>query len=235
MSDINLKEYQFNPAHPFSENGKRYLAYLLAGERRTALKFINELVAEGVPLKTIYLEIFQRAQWELGFLWETNQISVAEEHYCTAATQMIMAQLYPHFLIGERKGHVAVIASVGGELHEIGARMVSDFLEMDGWDTYYIGANTPADSLIELIKNKKPDVVGLSVTMSFHIPELKALIERIYQEVEIERNALKIVVGGRPFNVAEDLWKKLGDVDGYGKNLESAVELVNQLVSEEKV
>lgn len=205
----------------------------MAGERRSALTFINELVSLGTPLKTIYLDIFQRTQWELGYLWETNQISVAEEHYCTAATQMIMAQLYPHLLTGERKGHVAVIASVGGELHEIGARMVSDFLEMDGWDTYYVGANTPADSLIEMINDKKPDVVGLSVTMSFNIPELKALIERIYQEVDIERNALKVVVGGRPFIVAADLWKKLGDVDGFAENLESAVELVNQLVSEE--
>jgi len=84
-----------------------------------------------------------------------------------------MAQLYPLIISGNEKGRVTVIAYVGGELHELGARMVADFLEMDGLETYYISANTPADSLIDAIQEKQPDLVGLSVSMSFNVPEAK--------------------------------------------------------------
>jgi len=233
MSTSNLEDnYQLRTDPPISDSAKHYLGLLLKGERRKARHLIHNLLENGVPLKEIYLDIFQRVQREIGYLWETNQISVAEEHYCTASTQTIMAQLYPEIISNEEKGKVAVIACVGGELHELGARMVADFLEMDGWETYYVGANTPADSLITTIQEKQPDLVGISVTMSFNIPEVKELLERIHREVEIEGKDLKIIVGGRPFIVAPDLWKKLDDVDGFAEDIEDAVDLANALVKE---
>jgi MerR family transcriptional regulator, light-induced transcriptional regulator len=74
---------------------------------------------------------------------------------------MIMAQLNPEILSGEQQGRVAVIASVEGELCELGVRIEMDFFEMEGWELYYVGANPPADSLIERIHKKQPDLVGL--------------------------------------------------------------------------
>ena len=186
MPNLDLeKDYHLSSDPPMHDNAKKYLDYLLKGERRQARQLIQGLVEEGTPLRAIYLDIFQRTQREIGHLWETNQISVAEEHYCTASTQMIMAQLYPEIMSGTEKEKVAVIACVGGELHELGARMVADFLEMDGWETYYVGANTPADSLIETLQDKRPDLLGLSVTMSYNVPEVSELLARINREVQV--------------------------------------------------
>ena len=78
--------------------------------------------------------------------WQMNRLTVAQEHYCTAATQMIMSQLYPYIFEGERNGRVLVATCVAENLHEIGVRMVTDFFEMDGWDTFYLGANVPTAS-----------------------------------------------------------------------------------------
>lgn len=226
------KNYELNTEPPISDNTKQYLGFLLDGERRKASQFIKELVEKGTPLKEIYLDIFQRTQREIGYLWETNQISVAEEHYCTAATQMIMTQLIPEFITDEEKDKVAIIACVGGELHELGARMVADFLEMDGWDTYFVGANTPTDSLIETIQKKQPDLVGLSVTMASTLPEVRALIKRINEEVDIEGKDIKILVGGRPFIVSPELSEELDSVDGFAKDVEAAVDLADELIDE---
>lgn len=234
MPKTSLDEkYQLDPDPPLSENAKQYLGYLLDSERRQAQQFINELNQQGTSLREIYLDVFQRTQREIGYLWETNQISVAEEHFCTASTQMTMAQLYPLVLSDKNKGRTVLIACVGGELHELGARMVADFFEMDGWETYYIGANTPADTLIETIQKKQPDLVGLSVTMTFNFPEVQGLVERINHEVSIEGKDMRIIVGGRPFNVAPDMWKKLDGVDGYAEDVEAAIDLANELVKEE--
>ncbi|WP_025719581.1 cobalamin B12-binding domain-containing protein [Paenibacillus sp. 1-18] len=58
-------------------------------------------------------------------------------------------------------------ACVGSEQHEIGLRMLADLFEMDGWDTYYLGANVPDWSLVQAIVSYKADVVAISATMAY--------------------------------------------------------------------
>ncbi|HEY5309978.1 MAG TPA: cobalamin B12-binding domain-containing protein, partial [Casimicrobiaceae bacterium] len=51
---------------------------------------------------------------------------------------------------------------VSGDLHELGARMVADFFEMEGWDSYYTGANTPTGGVVQAIVERRPDVLAIS-------------------------------------------------------------------------
>ncbi|MCS7248422.1 MAG: B12-binding domain-containing protein [Anaerolineales bacterium] len=74
-----------------------------------------------------YLRVFEPCLHEVGRLWQTQQISIAQEHYFTASTQFIMAQLYPLIFQSLRNGRRMVAACVANELHEIGLRMVVDF------------------------------------------------------------------------------------------------------------
>lgn len=134
-----------------------YLENLLKGRRNEALSLIMTEVKSGTPLQEIYINVFQPVQYEIGRLWQTNKISVAQEHYCTAATQMIMAQLYPYLFTGERREKKMVVTCVPGELHEMGARVVADFFEMNGWDTYYLGANMPISGVIKSLSDVKPE------------------------------------------------------------------------------
>ena len=90
------------------------LRLLLRGNRQAASQLILTAVARGVTVKDIYLHVFQRTQYEIGRLWQINRISVAQEHFCTAATQLIMSQLYPHIFRTERVGRRLVATCVGG-------------------------------------------------------------------------------------------------------------------------
>jgi len=83
----------------------------------------------GVPVKRIYLDVFQATQYEVGRLWQLNEVGVGEEHYCTAATQLIISQLYPQIFASEKGPNTLVATCVAGDLHELGARMVTDFFE----------------------------------------------------------------------------------------------------------
>jgi len=204
-----------------------YIQALLQGERHIASKMIIKAVENGVPVKEIYLHVFQPAQREIGRLWQTNQITVAQEHYCTAATQLIMSGLYPYIFSTAKHGKKVVAACVGNELHEIGIRMVADFLEMDGWDTYYLGANTPKSSIIATLHEQEPDLLALSTTMTSNLAQLKDIISTVKQHKELE---VKILVGGYPFIVDPNLWKKIG-ADACAKNAEEAVKVVRDLVN----
>ena len=175
-----------------------YLEALLAGERRVASRLVLDAVDQGTSVKDIYINVFQRSQDEIGRLWFTNRVSVAQEHFCSAATQMIMSQLYPHIFATEKIGRRLVVACVGGELHEIGARMVADFCEMDGWDTYYLGANAPATSIVEAVETGEWTFQGLSATMPFHRKPLREIIARVRESRAVK--GIKILVGGYALN-----------------------------------
>jgi methylmalonyl-CoA mutase cobalamin-binding domain/chain len=116
---------------------------------------------------------------------------------------------------------------VGGELHEMGVRMVADFFEMDGWDSYYLGANTPPAGVLASLRERPVDVVGISATMTFHVRRVASLIEQI-RAADLAYD-VKVLVGGYPFNIAPDLWQEIG-ADGYAASAEHAVDLANQLV-----
>jgi methanogenic corrinoid protein MtbC1 len=215
---------------PHAELAAAYLKALLDGRRDAASRLILEKVESGaIGVREIYLHVFQKAQHEIGRLWQANRISIAQEHYCTAATQMIMSQLYPHIFSTARNGRTLVATCVSGDLHEIGVRMVSDFFEMEGWDTFYLGANTPAAPLLQTVKERKADLVLISATMTFHLRLVRDLIAAIRAD-EQTRN-LKIMVGGYPFNVAPDLWKEIG-ADAFAANAAAAVETADSLLKE---
>ncbi|MTI69303.1 MAG: cobalamin-binding protein [Firmicutes bacterium] len=218
IEDNNLKEL-----------ADHYLNALLAGDKTKASNIIMDEVNSGVDIKSIYLDVFQPTLEKIGNLWHHNKISVAKEHYCTAVTQFIISRLYGH-LFDSKKTSIEksmVSACIGEELHEVGIRMVTDFFELEGWDTYYLGANVPNKDIINSLKEYDSDLLAISTTMTYHISLVKNLIEEIRKDESLKN--IKILVGGRPFKIDKDLWKKVG-ADGYSLDAKGAVNLAQRLV-----
>jgi methanogenic corrinoid protein MtbC1 len=213
---------------PLAALAQEYLAFLLQGERQRASQLILEAVEGGVSLQDIYLQVLQPCQHEIGRLWQMNRISVAQEHYCTAATQLVMSQLYPYLFRTERVGRTLVATCIAGDLHEVGVRMVSDLFELSGWDTYYLGANTPLSSIVQTVCEKRADVLAVSATIAPHLKAVEELIIQVRSTPDC--SAVKVLVGGYPFSVVPDLWRQLG-ADGCAYDAISAVELANQLLA----
>lgn len=205
-----------------------YTRELIRGNRKIAAEMVHKAVAEGMSIKSIYLDVFQSSQYEIGRLWVTNQISVATEHYCSAATQSIMSQLYPYLFTTRRIGKKMVAACVGGELHEIGIRMVADFFEMDGWDTYYLGANSPADSILKAVDEYNAELICLSAAMPYHLRLVKETISQIRSNQTGKK--VKIMIGGRAFNSQNDPSSTF-KADGYAPDAQQAVSLATKILS----
>lgn len=204
-----------------------YLDLVLKAKRNQAVEFIMDKVQSGISIKDVYLQVFQPVQYEIGFLWETNKISVATEHFATAVTQLIMSQLFPYILSPKSNGYNMVACCVGSELHELGMRMVADFFEMDGWNTYFIGANSPIDTVAHLVQNQGPDLLALSVTMEKNVHLAEDLIQEI--ENNSEMNSLKILVGGLPFRNNRELWKNIG-AHAFAEDAQQGLEKAKELV-----
>ena len=121
-----------------------------------------------------------------------------------------------------------VMTCVPGELHEMGARMVTDFLEMQGWDTYYLGANMPTNGVVKFISDSRPNFVAISATMTFHISLVEEMIRQIRSETCIP-GKMKILVGGYPFKVAPGLWREIG-ADAFASDATEAAGIAEEFV-----
>ena len=212
---------------PLGALATTYLDALIRGDRKRAADAVLAAVEGGTPVADVYLEVIQRSQREIGRLWQLSRITVGQEHFCTAASQAIIARLYPWIFASERCGKSMVAACIGGELHELGVRMVADFFEMAGWDSYYLGANVPAESILAAIETQQADVVALSATMVAHVDAVRRLVAAIRADARAEKT--RILVGGYPFNLAENLWQNVG-ADGQAADARAAVAAAQRLL-----
>jgi methanogenic corrinoid protein MtbC1 len=211
---------------PLSDLASKYLELLLQGDQKTAKQLILDAVRNGTDVRDIYLQVLEKVQLEIGRLWQTNQLTVAQEHYCTKVTELVMSQLSPYVEKSIKTDQTLVATCVAGELHDIGIRMVSDFFELSGWKTYLIGANTPTPSILQTLKKQEPDLLAISVTIPLYVSEAEKVIQGV--KTKNATKDVKIIVGGRAFMLDKDLWKKIG-ADGFASDARSAVKLAKKL------
>ncbi len=198
---------------------KDFLAAQLAGDRQAALRVLVENgLQRGFTIPELHLKVIQPAQYEIGRLWQENRISVAREHLATAIAQLGLAHLYRHRPRDESNGRKVLVSWGEGELHEVGARMASDFLEMAGFDVYFLGANVPTDHLVTMVCEEKPDLVVLSVAITYHLPALKQAVARL----RAEHPRLPIAVGGGALAWVPELEREL-EVAYCGKDARELV------------
>jgi methanogenic corrinoid protein MtbC1 len=213
-----------DPGQRLSPLARQYVHALLGGYRQAAAALVFDAAERGEPVRQLYLQVFQPALREIGRLWQMKKISVAQEHFCSAATQIVMSQLRPRAAATERRGHGVVVACVSGDLHDVGARMVGDFFEMAGWDSYCCGANTPHGAVVEAVVERAAAVLAVSATMGYHLHAVQELIEEVRADPRCA--GLRIMVGGHPFGVDSMLWRTVG-ADGTAADADAAVALAD--------
>ena len=204
------------------ERYQDYLHALLAGNRRRCHDIVRELLEKDPDIKDLYVHLFQRALYEIGELWEKNKISVTTEHIATAITEGLLTQVYPMIFASEHSGKKGLVACVPNEYHQIGAKMVADTFELNGWDGYFVGSNTPVQELIKTIGETQPDVIALSLSIYFNLPHL----EKMIAEIRKYDSDIPIWIGGQAFR-----WGGSEIVEKYPGTLfiDSLQNLENQL------
>jgi methanogenic corrinoid protein MtbC1 len=203
---------------------ERYIALLLDGRRDSAADVAQDCLARGCALQQIYLGLFQRSQRQIGDMWATGRLTVAQEHYCTAATQLIMSIFYQHLFATPRIGRRLVATCVEDELHEVGVRIVADFFELAGWDTYYLGASVPPESVVSAILDRRAELLLISATMPAHRERAEALVH--FVRASTHAGSIRIIVGGNALPPND--WIKSG-ADGYGYDAEDAVRTAHRM------
>lgn len=204
----NSSEQTPQTKHNYVHIKDTFLKALLDGDHGICISLVKEHIRSSDDLQQLYLQVIQPSMYEIGMLWESGSISVAQEHLASAVVGRVLANVNAEKLRKSNSSGKIIVSASPNEYHEIGAWMISDMLRIDGWDVLYLGANTPANDLIDLAKSYKPDILAISVTMPFNLDRTKSLIEKTKKDHSLETT--KIIVGGRAFNEFPGLWKHVG-------------------------
>ena len=118
-----------------------------------------------------------------------------------------------------------VIGTVEGDMHDIGKNVVATFLSGNGFEVFDLGLNVPVQKFIDEVKEKKPEILGMSALLTTTMPVMGNVIKSL-EEAGL-RSGLKVVVGGAP--VTQDYANHIG-ADGYAHDGGQAVPVCKRLV-----
>ncbi|MFD2628604.1 cobalamin B12-binding domain-containing protein [Oceanobacillus kapialis] len=166
--------------------------YLLEGDEQKAYDL---LIREEANSLSIYTELLTKAMQHVGYLWETNQITVADEHLATSICDFILSQYsFSKRALNEHKhGKKMMFLCLEQEQHMLGAKMAAALATEKGWNVRQLGADLPLEYTIDSAKKWRPEVIGISATLPYRLP---ALTEYIKKLEELTWNP-KVIVGGR--------------------------------------
>lgn len=118
-----------------------------------------------------------------------------------------------------------MIATVKGDLHDIGKNIVGMMLEGAGFEVIDLGVNVEASVIIDKIREAKPGILGLSALLTTTMPEMERVVQLLCTEGI--RDGVKVIVGGAPLNTK--FAEQIG-ADGYGADASAAVDLCRRLM-----
>ena len=197
---------EVSDSHDFSA---RYLENLLQGNRRNCSAIAKQYLGQNPSFLQLYEEVFKVALYEVGRLWETNQLSVASEHIATAITEGILNEYFEQIISKKRLNRKVVVACVEDEKHQVGVKMVADTFEMHGWESFFLGSGIPLVELIRYIHEVKPDLLAISLTIYFNFANLIKMLKKLREEFP----DLQIIIGGQAFkHFSTEMISKVGNV-----------------------
>jgi len=172
-----------------------FLHSLITGNKLKCTEIISNLLSSNVTIEDIFEIHIKKALYDIGEMWECGKIGVATEHLATAIVDTLLNELYSKVISNNKVNKTVVAACVENERHQIGIRMVADIFEMNGWNTFFLGANVLTKDLISFISDTKPDLIALSLNIDFHLPKIESIVGSIRNEFA----ELPIMLGGQAF------------------------------------
>jgi methanogenic corrinoid protein MtbC1 len=183
--------------------------YIKEEKRNEAIKLaIKILEDKEITLVELYENILAKTLQSID-CDPFDRACIWKEHIQTSIVRGIIEIAYPYVLREfesvEHKNKSVLIVCPQEEYHEIGAKMAHDLFMLAGYDTTFIGANTPKDVIMDAVNFVKPDYVAISATNFYNLVNVKQVISQIKEL----HNDIKIIAGGQAFNTegAHDIIK----------------------------
>jgi len=190
-------------------------------------ELIDQALAEGIDIKEMIAKGLSEAMEIVGERFESGEFYIPDMLASAEAVGVAMEKLEPDLAKSgiKAKGKV-IVATVKGDLHDIGKNIVSILLRGAGYTVKDLGNDVGTQTIVDAVREEKPQFVGLSAlltsTMVYMGDAIRALDENGL------RDKVKVIIGGAP--VSDEFAQSIG-ADGYGADGFQALALVESLRS----
>lgn len=200
---------------------------LIVADRDLALAAVQRLVDTGTDPTVILESGMAVAMFDLGEMWKRGEVFLPEVVASAEVFKQCNAIVEPILLASKAagdRGALVLMATVKGDLHDLGKNMVGAMLRTSGFEVHDMGKDVAADRIIASIRELNPRIVGLSALLTTTVPYQEVVIKALVREGL--REDVKVMVGGAP--VTPEWAEKIG-ADGYANNAPEAVEIARKL------
>ena len=199
----------------------RYLKPLLIGDRKACRCVIEEALQSGIPANSVYINIIWPIMVEIEKLLRQDKITPVQEHLATRVNRTIVDQLQNKLPRRPRKNKKMAVCCAQDELQELGAQMMTDLFESNGWDVRFLGGGLTNDDILAFINEYSPSILLIYGTAPKQAPDVRRLIDTI-KSVNAWPD-MRIMVSGGLFNRAEGLWQEM-EADLYAATAVDALQ-----------
>lgn len=186
----------------------RYLESLFRGDRKTCRAVIEEVLQTGTPATSVYVDVIWPIMVKIDELQRSDRISPAQEHLATRINRTIVDQLQNKLPRRPARNKKVVVCCAQAELQELGAQMIADMFESDGWDVKFLGGGLTNDDVLAFVNEYSPDILLIYGTTPKQTPGIRHFIDTI-KGVNAWPN-MRIMLSGGIFNRADGLWEEIG-------------------------
>jgi len=204
---------------------EHYLYALLLGDKKACRTVIEETLQSGTPANSVYIDIIWPIMVEIERLLRSDKITSTEEHLATRINRTIVDQLQNKLPRRPRKNKKIVVSCAPEELQELGAQMMADLFESDGWEVKFLGGGLTNDDILAFIHEYSPDILLIYGTAPKQAPDVRRLIDCI-RTINAWPD-MRIMVSGGLFNRAEGLWQEI-DADLFAATALEAVQVASR-------
>jgi 5-methyltetrahydrofolate--homocysteine methyltransferase len=198
----------------------------LAGEARQVRALTAEGLRLGLPAVTLLDQALLPALQEVGRRFERREFFVPEMLVAARAMQEGLALLRPLLAgTGAKPVGTMVMATVRGDLHDIGKNLCNIMLEGAGFRVIDLGTNVPTDAVVAAVREHAPALVGLSAFLTTTMPMFRVTLDALSRAGL--RDRVRVLVGGAP--VTAEFAEQVG-ADGYAPDAGSTVRLALRLL-----
>lgn len=233
VSDIEIKEKakesishkDTKETQPDNKDTSPIYQGVLKGNKKDIIKLVKEELDKNIAAADIIDKMLIPAINEVGRLFEIQKYFLPQLISSAETMKLAIDYLEPMLISTKsvKNQETIVIATVAGDIHDIGKNLVALMLKNYGYRVIDLGKDVPTDKIIDTAIKESADIIALSALMTTTMVEMEKVVEKVREK----GLKAKVIIGGA---VITEHYAKEIKADGYSPDAGAAVELVKRLL-----
>jgi corrinoid protein of di/trimethylamine methyltransferase len=209
------------------------ISAIVDGDEENSKKLAEKAISSGIDPIEIVKQGIQKAASIVGDKFQKFEIFLSQLILSANAMKAVMDIILPRIKSNEISESIlgkVVIATVQGDIHDIGKNLVSAFLSVNGFEVHDLGVDVQSKKIVEEAENIKADIIALSALLTNSLPFIADTIN-LLKDSNL-RNKYFVVIGGGAVTPEFVLSVK---ADGYARYGDNAPKVCKKLIESKRI